>query len=431
MLQKMSPQSMSLLYLPTEILLMILDIVPKRDLLSISQVSRRLNCLALERYFSRCSIPYDPQIQSLGNIVLKSYPTWNVLLHVLHRAIFVSAIKRLELVLEGVVWYSHRNVYKLELLVSNVSLSHIKEVVLNLTILNFSMQPPNWTKVFRGMTKAISQRSCEKLTIVGGLFPSAGRRPYDNDGDIKRSCPRWFRSDPAVIPISAVARQQRLLKLTRTHQQTEVGLRDAPFELWPLCTLKTLHIRSPIITRHPFLCWTISSINSSPITVISFSRLGMISSLAWGMLLHCLTIPTLTSLCIATSSLIITDLISFLSRHPQMETLNLSQGRLCIKDSTHQAIQKVSKGSLAYSAFLPRDADKKDQSSITLLYPLSPPPRSVDVTYHHLVTLSATPQHLAYILAIRLRNGQDLLPNLASISINVIRRCDSVNWIVH
>jgi hypothetical protein len=148
----------------------------------------------------RC-IPVKPVIQAerCPRIAMSGScgVAWNTLLTIRRyhcTSAFRCSYKVTTAASQGVGWYSYRNAYELELLVSNASLLHIDEVVFDLTTLDLSIQPLNWTKAFQGMTKAIAQRPCEKLTIVGGLFPSRERHS-DNDGDIKRSCPRWFRSD--------------------------------------------------------------------------------------------------------------------------------------------------------------------------------------------------------------------------------------------
>jgi hypothetical protein len=346
------------------------------------------------------------------------------LLPALRKALFVSSIKRVELKLGPMEQDAYPNACKFQLLVSNASLLNIKEVVLDFTYFYFRIphthplqwqrrpvdtldnRPPDWMKVFRGITKAISQRSCESLTIKGGdIASSITECPSPrSDGDIiKRLNSLWCKNYRSNIPLSMARRQQLFRSLIKTFHLPGARLNSMPFDLWPLTTLKTLHIRSsPLIISHPFICWIISSINLSPITVLSFSELG-ISTLAWSKLLRCLSVPTLSSFSIASSDVQITDIISFLARHPGVTDLNLCPGQLCVKESRN----------LRYFPFLSRrNSLCRIPSHLLAILPVR--------NYRalpHIVMLSATPNHVTYLLSTRSRAGSHILPNLSSITI--------------
>jgi hypothetical protein len=421
----MSPVWASLLDLPFEILQLILDDISECDVLSLSRVSRRLNRVTLERYFKNHCISYEPSTQSCTSITLDGSSWWE-LLPALRKAMFVLSIERLEAKLGCTGQSEYRNACELELLLSNVSLVHIEEVVLDFSHVHFRMsrthtpprlrraagntahRPLRWAKVLRGITKAITRRSCKTLTIQGGdveELPS----PIERDGDMKSLNRLWYSSPRDGVPLSLIPHQQFLRSLFRMISRSGDRRDETPFDLWPLTTLRTLHISySPLIISHPFLYWIISSINLSPLTVLSFSQLG-ISTLAWAKLLSCLTIPTLSSISIASSELRTADLFSFLARHPSIKDLNLCGGRLCMEESRL----------LPYSFFLTTSTYRiRCTSPFTRpFYPLVLPLYRIRPIFPQLVALSGTPNHVIYLLGARSLDGLHVLPNLTSISI--------------
>jgi hypothetical protein len=430
----------SLLDLPTEILLLILEDVCDQDLFSLSLISRRLNILALKLVLANI-VPYDSSTQSCGEIVLRT-PMQETLLIALRRSIFISSIRRLEFRVPGNGDKHPRwSMGELELLVSNTSLDRIQEFKLNLgRRLKIRVPPvhpvkwlqktsemsqyPNsfWTEIFAGITKAISQRSCESVTIEGGQmeywFPETlqflDTRTPDNDGDIKWLSFLWCQSQGVRGRSGDWRRQLCYISITALRLPW-ARFDTLPFDFYPLTNLKALHIRTSLITSFPFFFWVISSINLSPITTLSFSGLS-ISSLAWRKLLLCLTIPTLSSLSIASTNIFTADIFSFLSRHPRIRDLNLHQRRIRIEDLFHRTVGPSSPSSLSYSVLLSRYESSIAFESVVLSYPLSPPPRQKSV-FSSLVTLSATPEHIAYLLETKSRGGQPIFPNLAKISI--------------
>ena len=191
----------------------------------------------------------------------------------------------------------------------------------------------------------------------------------------------------------------------------------APFDLFPITTLKSLHVRSRIIMDGPFSYWIVVSINSSPITSLSFKNFEM-STDAWANLLHCLALPTLSSLCISSSTLLITDLTDFISRHPNIMHLDVHDSRLCIEGDFHRLLMTPTPSELlSYSAVAPGHG-RPWVSRIHLSYPLSPPPPHIAFNHGHLTSLLAPPEHVAYLLVMRSKKGgSHILPHLTSINI--------------
>jgi hypothetical protein len=133
---------------------------------------------------------------------------------------------------------------------------------------------------------------------------------------------------------------------TRSTKLIHLESEMAPFHIRPMTSLKILHLQSRYLLHHPFLTWTIDTINSSAIIILKLLWLDpRVSSHDWGIFLSRLMIPSLTSLSVSLPQLRLKDVADFLSRH-KVSSLVLTETTL-IADSDNTLASELLQPALA------------------------------------------------------------------------------------
>ncbi|GLB39609.1 hypothetical protein LshimejAT787_0701190 [Lyophyllum shimeji] len=94
----------------------------------------------------------------------------------------------------------------------------------------------------------------------------------------------------------------------------------------PRCSLlEAFHIHASILLELPFFHWTLHVLHEAPIQTLSFSSIAL-THYDWEYILSSITIPTLSHLSFGASEIAFPDMEDFISRHPSITTLDLSEG---------------------------------------------------------------------------------------------------------
>jgi hypothetical protein len=130
----------------------------------------------------------------------------------------------------------------------------------------------------------------------------------------------------------------------RSEQPPSFDSETAPFHLRPLTSLCSFHVQSRYLLYHPFLTWTIDTINSSALDSLTLLW-HVASNEDWGIFLSQLTVPSLSLLRVSLGQLRLKDVANFLSRH-QVRFLELV-GTTFITDSDNTLAYELLQPALA------------------------------------------------------------------------------------
>lgn len=276
------------------------------DCVALSLASRRLHSVAFPFALFKCGVVDSASLSSDKFTIRSSAQSG---LSYLRFALFLDSINHIEFRLAP----GCANLQEFVRFLSKPNL-HVEEATLNCTNLALFQYKPGknplihyhegrsvvWDKPFRQLTQALAQRSCTSLTILGG---GVTRVNGCNVGGFYN-------------PISPSRIFNRLGKSD--------SFSNAPpsphCDLFPIRTLKTLDIRSPLVFQSPFLGWIISTANMSPITQLHL-RLNYKAS--WELLLRNLFLPSISSLSVGNHGTSTKALDLFLIRHPTITTLDI------------------------------------------------------------------------------------------------------------
>jgi hypothetical protein len=290
-----------LLSLSAELLLLILENVRTPGLLALSRTSRLLHYLALPAYLSRHGIN-DPRSRRL---VLESQATQA--LPGFQISLFITSLDHLSYKFRGVHPHFVREVNQLLCFVTR--LSHIKEVALDLGNIDsrwvdgFAIVSSNfWKQDFVRLLMVILQKKCMSLTITHGRFlnPDLPFRPESSRHTVIGDSVSAIRKllGPSSSHHGAVDHRTTL---HRTYHN----------ELYKFC------IHADLLFTLPFHDWTMSTLNTSPITSLSFHLTGLHPT-TWAAILSSITIPTLSYFSPETPDITVADLLRFFFRHPSI-----------------------------------------------------------------------------------------------------------------
>jgi hypothetical protein len=97
----------------------------------------------------------------------------------------------------------------------------------------------------------------------------------------------------------------------------------------PLPRIESFIIESSLLFHTRFLSWTLATFRQSSNSLVRLTlRRLKFNSDGWGALLQAIALPVLAELSLGSSTLLFTDLADFLSRHPKISLLDLSNGSL-------------------------------------------------------------------------------------------------------
>ena len=298
--------------LSTELLLLILDNVCTPGLLALARTSRLLHHLALPTYLSRYGI-HDPTSRTLvleSDAAVQALPGLQI-------SLFITSLDHLSYKFRGVHPHFAREVHQLLCFVTR--LSQVNEVTLDLGNIDsrwvdgFAITSSIvWKPDFLRLLDVILKKKCLSLTVTHGRFlnpapPSPPSFKLTNRHHVV-----------TIIDDSLSAIRQFLGSSRRISSKHGVTLHHAsyPSELYKFC------IHADILFSPSFHEWTMGTINTCPITSLSFRLAGLHSS-TWTSLLSCITIPTLTHFSPETADITFTDLLRFFSRHPSIIDVRL------------------------------------------------------------------------------------------------------------
>jgi hypothetical protein len=251
----------SILDLPTELIIMVLDLIEDDDsLYSLSLSSKTLHQLALPVF-----IAHQDGEFSDGNLTMigpseKMLRAMRIALHVEHLESISITFNRFPLSMKSLGRLIQR-------------MSHVRTVRLTYDLPYTGIFPFGVGEGIENIMMALVDKSCEALTLSG-----------QGQG--------WL-----IGEVFFYAR--------------------SPQDVTPLNTLKTMHIHSVLLCPR-LQNRIIKSLNSSPVQSLNLHHLqftyGPLSSV--GEILHLLTLPALSFLAIASEKLQFSDLAAFLCRHP-------------------------------------------------------------------------------------------------------------------
>ena len=328
-----SPNAPELVNLPDELLENIIGQLESETLVQLSMTCRRLHFLALPIVFARAGI------RDTRSFFLHDPPPH--IFHALRLALFVQNVESL-----GVGFTTHYDgllPYTRELRRLISRLPSMKRFYLNFSYLYLrppTVPDPTWQGEVIRLLNLIIHRSCTFLSVAGG-----DRIPL-------------VALDPGVPGASAIRVQSRsiinsvdlrfrslLWKINRA-----VGF-VIPFNLKRLggrgrhYGLREFRVLSIILLRPPFLNWTISTLqnNSRTLTAVSFKTDGTLAN-TWQDILSNITLPYLSkfemisSLGFGHRTVPFNNLLSFLTRHPSIVSLEL---RTVARPTAHRQPRKL------------------------------------------------------------------------------------------
>jgi hypothetical protein len=298
-----------LLSLSTELLLLILENVRTSGLLALSRTSRLLHYLALPTYLSRHGIN-DPTSRKL---VLESQAA-----HALpgfQISLFITSLDHLSYKFKGVHPHFAREVNQFLRFVTR--LSHINEVTLDLGNIDcrwvdgLAIASSNfWKPDFVRLLMVILQKKCVSLTITHGRFLNP---------DLPFHGPSALASRHTIIGDSVSAIKKLLGPVNSHRSAADYGMALRPTysnELHKFC------IHADVLLTRPFHDWMMGTLNTSPITSLSFRLLGLHPT-TWTNILSSVTIPTLSQFSPESPDITFDDLLRFFFRHPSIVDVGL------------------------------------------------------------------------------------------------------------
>lgn len=333
----------TLLDLPNEVLLIILEGSSQTTIRRINATSHRLRLIAQSIIFKR-------QISHLKNLVVHGLLSFhgNTIDQLFNAGDLgfpphVSMTVRYdETLFEDLISFFG--------LLSN--LEHIGRVDLELSHSHMESlnRNPRWPYLLAAALNLIAEKSRSRLVVTRGSGWGHMERPFDykiQSPTTTTSIPQAKRNLPTSDNafrqfVQPVFRLFERLKSRVTTRRTTVRLVGPTSSAIPLqvsrdprpCRvvlspssspiLEELYIHSSVLLYLPFFSWTMHLLDIAPIKKLSFQFIDLIHY-DWEHILSLITIPTLSHLSIGHCSVAFPDLQKFLMRHPSITSLDLSR----------------------------------------------------------------------------------------------------------
>lgn len=370
-LNRKAVRKASLLDLPSELVLQILEFVGDVGLYRLALLSRGLHYAALPLYLARhgidvTSLPTSGQLQLFENSV-----NTKATLRGLRISLFVTSIKclicRFHFPESDLLW-EVRSLYRIL-----SKLTHVEEVILDFTYLPRDMKLQGverlkdlqeWRQAFGKLVQTMFGKSCSSLTArQGDILLSQPKYLWQT------SRPEW-RPQGSAVPSSPSGLRRFFSAFTRraprpredVHFSESMGTRSRG------CGPST---RAETSNPNPLLVSIIEALNKSGITSLTFEVMDLPPS-EWAAILPRVNVPGLSSLSLHSCNVPFPNLSEFLGRHPSITSLKYS-----------------------------------DPSNLPSLQPSLP-----DTILPRLTTLCASVEYIAYLLT-----PIDAFPNLCCVSI--------------
>lgn len=291
--------------LSTELLLLIFESLPPSALLAVSGASRRLHYLALPIYLSRYKISsadLETGQLTLEDDAMRALPGLQTLIP-------LTSLDHLSCKFSG--GDPHFSWEVCHLIRFIVKLDNITAVTLDLGNIDSRwidglalINSEAWKIKFMHLLAKIVEKGCSHLVVTHGHFlPIDLLENLLNARKLKGAFRGSVSSIAAFLNPSSPSLEKQL-------------------QIPPLNQLQVLSIHSSLFLIDPFYEWFIQIMSISSIHTLSL-RLSGIPQDTWSATLSCINIQSLSHFSAESLDIRFVDLMSFLSRHSSIETLDL------------------------------------------------------------------------------------------------------------
>lgn len=319
-------QQKRIIHLPTEILLLVFEALDSPDLYNTAFLSRSFHHLALPIYLARCGISASAET----NFIL--FNDWSPdALRAVHAALFLPSVNRLKCVFDFYKPHEEvrRDVHAFRRFLGK--LASVREI--HIEFVRYGMRvgsngafsssdesvglTEEWGRELVQMLDGVLGSGCAEFTLslAGRCVPPAQelerlllREFYGLFGVLKHPIFRGFAGGFG----RACVRARSLIDAGHPIQSQKRGL-------------ETLNLHSSMFFHPLLLRWMMSTLNSMSIASLSLRQLDHISPQNWGLLLPCITLPSLSKLSVNLCFIQTHDLYRFLYRHPHIQGLTLGR----------------------------------------------------------------------------------------------------------
>jgi hypothetical protein len=315
-------QQKRIIHLPPEILLLVFEAMDSPDLYVTAFLSRNFHHLALPVYLARYGISASAET----NFIL--FNDWSPdALRAAHAALFLPSVNRLKCVFD---FYKpleevHRDVHAFRRFLgklASVNEIHVEFVQYGMKLGNGAFASSDeslglteeWGRELTQMLHGVLGSGCAELSLsLAGRCVAPAR-------ELERLLLREFYGLFGVLkhPIFKGFAGGFGRACVRTRSLVDAGQSQKR-------GLETLNLHSTMFFHPLLIRWTMSALNSTSITSLSLRQLDHISSQNWGLLLPCITLPSLSKLSVNLCVIRTHDLYRFLYRHPHIQDLTLDR----------------------------------------------------------------------------------------------------------
>ncbi|KAJ7137627.1 hypothetical protein C8R43DRAFT_1202887 [Mycena crocata] len=365
--------SSSLLDLPNELLIIILDDLDDDSLLHLASTCKRTNLLIIPMIFTRYN--FELPASGSGDInAVRFTATSMKALPAIAIASFITSIDIID-------FNPYRTDIPLQATADALNalgmlttrLSHLGHLLLNPLVFlppkgspclerslygrrilgseedqNDSVASPSWAYALSALLNSAAMRGDCILTVQSSVneapghalpfvhsIPHVSPLPHQISGPSAQRSPvgtmllklttvmGWF------LPSFATSKEHlNTFKLTPSPPQKSIlqSTERRSGIILPFLTrsaLTAFNIHSSLLLQNVFYNWTLHTLNISPLTTLSLDHIDLLHY-DWHLTLPAITLPALDSLHIGQCAIAIPDLMLFLGRHPSIRTLDLS-----------------------------------------------------------------------------------------------------------
>ncbi|KAF8629440.1 hypothetical protein AX15_003485 [Amanita polypyramis BW_CC] len=308
-------QSLNLLSLTTEVLLLVLDKCLTVDLLSISQTSRQLHYVAIPLYLSRFSIR--------NGLSAKEIHLEGRYMHALlglQSSLIVPSLDRLSVKFNDGIYFAQ----EVRRLLSFIRRSgRIREVTLHFGNIDsrwvnglIAVSSVTWRSDLTKLLSMLVECKCEVLNLRQGYFLTYETLITTEQDPVVLPKRRAFLGGriPAMSSLFSASSTMTAKQAVRHQHPVLVELQDR--------SLRTFRLHSNLFFTHSFYSWMMDMFRKTPIRSLSLQASGVMDE-EWTSFLQSLTVPTLTHVAFISSYIPFPDLLLFISRHPQLTNVDL------------------------------------------------------------------------------------------------------------
>ena len=310
-------EELSLLHLPDELLLQIIDELHPDDLYTISMLCSRLHRLALPAYFSRHGITRP--LDSTHDHLILAGAQLNALPGLQH-APFVKNIRCLSCEIGPVEFGDElgviiRRLHRLVLNIDGLSDLTLDFDRCDLELLSLDEDgdsAKSWVEACNRLLTTAVER-CTSLMLIHREVGEESSQVHL----IEREAAKW-RHIPSLF-----TRPFKALKRGLSRRASSFSPRPMPVKAGRTSSnLKTLFLHATTFLLPPHSGWAFLTLNSAPLTELYLVEVEL-STLTSALIFRCINIPTLEHLCITACVFPFSDFAKFLSRHSSILTLDI------------------------------------------------------------------------------------------------------------